>query len=83
MFSAAGLMVPEPSLMSGLIPFIELETGCDVEYIWPISCRADDVCPPRARKDVAPARTGARRKLTRGRKRCLYDDATWESRFDG
>ena len=32
-FSAAGLMVPEPSIMSGLIPFIELETGCDVEYI--------------------------------------------------
>lgn len=32
-FSAAGLMVPEPSVMSGLIPFIELETGCDVEYI--------------------------------------------------
>lgn len=32
-FSAAGLMVPEPSLMSGLIPFTELETGCDVEYI--------------------------------------------------
>jgi hypothetical protein len=30
---AAGLIVPEPSIMSGLIPFIELETGCDAEYI--------------------------------------------------
>ena len=32
-FRAAGLMVPEPSIMSLPMPFIEVVTGCDVEYI--------------------------------------------------
>ena len=33
MFNAAGLMVPEPSIMSAPIPFIADETGCDAVYI--------------------------------------------------
>lgn len=33
-FSAAGLMVPEPSSIMPLpMPFIEEETGCEVEYM--------------------------------------------------
>lgn len=32
-FSAAGLMVPDPSIISALIPFIGVDTGCEVEYM--------------------------------------------------
>ena len=38
-FNAAGLMVPEPSfIIPPPIPFIEDETGCDVEYMSNGSC---------------------------------------------
>lgn len=32
-FNAAGLIVPEPSIISPPIPLIEVETGCDDWYI--------------------------------------------------
>ena len=32
-FSAAGLMVPDGSIMSLPMPFIEVEAGCDAEYM--------------------------------------------------
>lgn len=32
-FSAAGLMVPDGSIMSLPMPFIDVETGCDAEYM--------------------------------------------------
>lgn len=33
MFRAAGLIVPDPSIMSLPIPFNDVDTGCEVEYM--------------------------------------------------
>jgi len=32
-FRAAGLMVPDPSIMSLPMPFSDVDTGCEVEYM--------------------------------------------------
>jgi len=33
LFNAAGLIVPEPAIMSVPMPFADVETGCEVEYM--------------------------------------------------
>ena len=55
-FNAAGLMVPEPSfIMPPPIPFIEDETGCDVEYMSnePCACISGLPRTPRRCRTVA------------------------------
>ena len=58
MFNAAGLIVPEPSIMLAPIPFIDDDAGSGAEYImarlgqpcwWPLSCGTDAAGAPEGR----------------------------------
>lgn len=63
MFSAAGLIVPEPSIISLPMPFIEVETGWGAEYM---TTNCSSFRPEAVARAVAPTvlvRESARSRL--------------------
>lgn len=73
LFNAAGLIVPEPAIMSVPMPFADVETGCEVEYMAGRSTRT-------ARRGSARRGRWRRRRERRARVkslgRCVFNDAT-------
>ena len=74
-FNAAGLIVPEPSIIPLLIPFIEDDTGCDVEYMTSNKLTSTQRPMP---KVVAPMVTDAQKRPSQAVRWLTALRATWD-----